>query len=123
MAITTRALVTGGAGFIGSNLANELIRQGAKVRIIDNLVTGNRHNLEEIAGDFDFIEGDLNDGLVGEIQRARLVPQFKQGNYSQGIYDTIQTYVATLAEKRQESRRGAAWYRAIEAESLCNGSS
>ena len=61
MAITTRALVTGGAGFIGSNLANELIRQGAKVRIIDNFVTGNRHNLEEIAGDFDFIEGDLND--------------------------------------------------------------
>jgi nucleoside-diphosphate-sugar epimerase len=61
MAITTRALVTGGAGFIGSNLANELIGQGAKVRIIDNFVSGNRHNLEEIAGDFDFIEGDLND--------------------------------------------------------------
>ena len=61
MAITTRALVTGGAGFIGSNLANELIRQGAKVRIIDNFVSGNRNNLEEIAGDFDFIEGDLND--------------------------------------------------------------
>jgi nucleoside-diphosphate-sugar epimerase len=56
-----RVLVTGGAGFIGSNLANELIRQGAKVRIIDNFVSGNRHNLEEIAGDFDFIEGDLND--------------------------------------------------------------
>lgn len=48
----------------------------------------------------DHLEGDLNDGLVGEIQRERLVPQFKQGNYSQGIYDTIQTYVATLAEKR-----------------------
>ncbi|MCM3873247.1 MAG: TPM domain-containing protein [Pyrinomonadaceae bacterium] len=46
------------------------------------------------------LEGDLNDGLVGQIQRERLVPQFKQGNYSQGIYDTIQTYVATLAEKR-----------------------
>jgi len=46
------------------------------------------------------LEGDLNDGLVGEIQRERLVPQFKKGNYSQGIYDTIQTYVATLAEKR-----------------------
>jgi len=61
MPITTRALVTGGAGFIGSNLANELIRQGAKVRIIDNFVSGNRHNLEEIAGDFDFIEGDIND--------------------------------------------------------------
>ncbi len=48
----------------------------------------------------DHLEGDLTDGLVGEIQRERLVPQFKKGNYSQGIYDTIQTYVATLAEKR-----------------------
>jgi len=46
------------------------------------------------------LEGDLNDGLVGEIQRTYLVPQFKQGNYSQGIYDTVQAYVATLAQKR-----------------------
>ncbi len=46
------------------------------------------------------LEGDLNDGLVGEIQRKYLVPQFKKGNYSQGIYDTVQAYVATLAEKR-----------------------
>jgi nucleoside-diphosphate-sugar epimerase len=61
MAITSKVLVTGGAGFIGSNLAEELIRQGAKVVIIDNLVTGFRENLEEIRGDFDFIEGDLND--------------------------------------------------------------
>ena len=46
------------------------------------------------------LEGDLNDGLIGQIQRDRLVPQFRRGNYSQGIYDTIQAYVATLAEKR-----------------------
>ena len=46
------------------------------------------------------LEGDLNDGLVGQIQRERLVPQLKRGNYSQGIYDTVQAYVATLAEKR-----------------------
>jgi uncharacterized protein len=46
------------------------------------------------------LEGDLNDGLVGQIQRERLVPQFRRGNYNQGIYDTIQSYVATLAEKR-----------------------
>ncbi len=64
MPITTRALVTGGAGFIGSNLADELIRQGAKVRIIDNFVTGNRENLEEISGDFEFVEGDLNDDVA-----------------------------------------------------------
>src|SRR5215203_7530493 len=61
MSITTKVLVTGGAGFIGSNLADELIREGAKVSIIDNLVTGFRENLEEIAGNFEFIEGDLND--------------------------------------------------------------
>ena len=61
MALTSKILVTGGAGFIGSNLAEELIRQGARVSIIDNLVTGSRQNLEEIAGDFDFIEGDIND--------------------------------------------------------------
>jgi nucleoside-diphosphate-sugar epimerase len=61
MSLTTKVLVTGGAGFIGSNLADELIRQGARVTIIDNLITGFRENLEEIKGDFEFIEGDLND--------------------------------------------------------------
>lgn len=61
MSLTTKVLVTGGAGFIGSNLADELIRQGAKVKILDNFVTGFQDNLDEIKGDFDFIEGDLND--------------------------------------------------------------
>lgn len=61
MSLTTTVLVTGGAGFIGSNLADELIQQGAKVKIIDSLITGFRENLEELKGDFEFIEGDLND--------------------------------------------------------------
>jgi len=61
MNFTSKVLVTGGAGFIGSNLANELVRQGAKVTIIDNLATGFHENLAEIEGDFEFIEGDLND--------------------------------------------------------------
>ncbi len=61
MSITPKFLVTGGAGFIGSNLAEELIRRGGRVTIIDNLTTGFRENLEEISGDFDFIEGDIND--------------------------------------------------------------
>lgn len=46
------------------------------------------------------LEGDLPDGLVGQIQRERLVPQFKQRNYSKGIFDTVQAYVATLGAKR-----------------------
>lgn len=61
MAVTTKVLVTGGAGFIGSNLADELLRQGAKVSIIDDLSTGNIENINEIKGDFDFVEGDIND--------------------------------------------------------------
>ena len=61
MPITTRVLVTGGAGFIGSNLADELIKRGAKVRIVDNFLTGFRENLDEISGDFDFIEADVAD--------------------------------------------------------------
>ncbi|MGC2237279.1 MAG: SDR family oxidoreductase [Pyrinomonadaceae bacterium] len=75
MAITSKVLVTGGAGFIGSNLAEELIRQGARVVIIDNLVTGFRENLEEIKGDFEFIEGDLNDDekLKKAIQGVELI--------------------------------------------------
>ena len=64
MALTAQVLVTGGAGFIGSNLADELIRQGAKVKIFDNLSTGFRENLEEISGSFEFIEGDLNDNSL-----------------------------------------------------------
>ena len=46
------------------------------------------------------LEGDLPDGLVGRIQRERLVPQFRQGKYSKGINDTIEAYVATLEKKR-----------------------
>lgn len=54
----------------------------------------------------DHLEGDLPDGLVGQIQRERLVPAFKQGNYSKGIFDTIQSYVATLGAKRGFSIEG-----------------
>ena len=61
MSLTSKVLVTGGAGFIGSNLADELIRQGAKVRIIDNFATGFHENIEEINGDFEFVEGDITD--------------------------------------------------------------
>ena len=54
----------------------------------------------------DHLEGDLPDGLIGQIQREKLVPAFKQGNYSKGIFDTIEAYVATLAVKRGFSVEG-----------------
>jgi nucleoside-diphosphate-sugar epimerase len=53
-------LVTGGAGFIGSHLTEELVRRGHQVRVADNLSTGNRGNLSHIPG-VDFFEGDLAD--------------------------------------------------------------
>ncbi len=56
-------MVTGGAGFIGSNIVDDLIKKGAKVSVLDNFATGFRENLDEISGDFDFIEGDLNDDV------------------------------------------------------------
>ena len=62
--LNKKVLVTGGAGFIGSNLADELIAQGAEVTILDNLVTGFRENLDEIKGTFEFIEADLNDSTA-----------------------------------------------------------
>jgi uncharacterized protein len=46
------------------------------------------------------LEGDMTDGLAGEIARQRLVPQFRQNNYGQGISDFVQAAIATLAEKR-----------------------
>jgi len=53
-------LVTGGAGFIGSHLAEELLRRGHRVRVADNLMTGKRTNLASIKA-AEFLEGDLAD--------------------------------------------------------------
>ena len=53
-------LVTGGAGFIGSHLSEELVRRGHRVRVADNLSTGKRRNLDHVSG-VEFMEGDLAD--------------------------------------------------------------
>jgi nucleoside-diphosphate-sugar epimerase len=60
-------LVTGGAGFIGSHLCEELVGRGERVRVVDSLVTGKRQNLEHLP-EVEFLEGDLAD--VGVAKRA-----------------------------------------------------
>ena len=62
------------------------------------------------------LEGDLPDGVVGQIQRQRLVPQFRQQNYSRGIRDTIEAYVATLGAKRGFSVEGIGENQAVQVE-------
>jgi len=61
MALTGIALVTGGAGFIGSHIAAALMADGARVRVLDDLSTGHRENIEEIGGDLDFVQGSVAD--------------------------------------------------------------
>src|SRR5687767_4220527 len=58
-------LVTGGAGFIGSHLAEELTRRGEHVRVADSFITGKRDNLKHIPG-VELIEGDLADLAVAQ---------------------------------------------------------
>ncbi|MBT3278968.1 MAG: SDR family oxidoreductase [Phycisphaerales bacterium] len=54
-------LITGGAGFIGSNLARYLLDRGQKVTVLDNLATGHLHNLQSFRDQIEFIEGDIRD--------------------------------------------------------------
>ncbi|MEM7129625.1 MAG: SDR family oxidoreductase [Chloroflexota bacterium] len=55
----SKYLVTGGAGFVGSNIVHHLISEGADVRVLDNFSTGRRENLAEVHHEIDLIEGDL----------------------------------------------------------------
>ena len=66
----TKFLVTGGAGFIGSNICRELISQGCFVRVVDNLLTGKKSNLDSIIDKVDFIEADMGDEEVARSHRS-----------------------------------------------------
>ncbi len=55
------SLITGGGGFIGSNMVRFLLEQGQKVRVLDNFETGKRENLTEVKGRIEVIEGDIRD--------------------------------------------------------------
>jgi len=99
MALTGIALVTGGAGFIGSHIASGLIRSGARVRIIDDLSTGYRENVEEIGGDVDFVEASLADetALHKVLEDVELV--FHEAaipSVPRSVEDPRQTHIASV---------------------------
>jgi UDP-glucose 4-epimerase len=64
----TSYLVTGGAGFIGSHIVTALVSRGDRVRVLDNLSTGHRHNLDHVRGKVDFVAGDV--ARRADVERA-----------------------------------------------------
>ena len=92
-------LVTGGAGFIGSHIASALSRSGARVRVIDDLSTGYRENIEEIGGEVDFIHGSLADekALGRALEDVELV--FHEAaipSVPRSVEDPRQTHIASV---------------------------
>jgi nucleoside-diphosphate-sugar epimerase len=99
MSLSGIVLVTGGAGFIGSHIAQALASSGARVRIIDDLSTGHRENLEEIGGDIDFHHASLADdaGLRGALEDVELV--FHEAaipSVPRSVKNPVETHVACV---------------------------
>ena len=78
-------------------------KEGEKNGLLLVVATGDRKYQAQVSR---HLEGDLPDGLVGEIARQRLVPPFRQGDYGKGISDFVMTVAATLAQKRNFSVEG-----------------
>jgi nucleoside-diphosphate-sugar epimerase len=99
MTLSGKALVTGGAGFIGSHIAAALAASGIAVRVIDDLSTGHRENIEEIGGKVDFIHASLNDhnAVRRALEDVELV--FHEAaipSVPRSISDPLETHVACV---------------------------
>lgn len=116
MALTGIALVTGGAGFIGSHIASALAASGAKVRIIDDLSTGYLDNVKAIDGDVDFVQGSLADevSLRRALEGVELVfheaaipsvPRSVENPRQTHIASVESTFSLLLAAKENKVRR------------------
>jgi len=90
-----RYLVTGGAGFIGSNLVEELVRRGERVRVLDNFSTGKRENIAPWLERIELIAGDVCD--LGTVRRAMegvdyVLHQAALSSVPRSIDDPIRTH-------------------------------
>lgn len=99
MESTGIALVTGGAGFIGSHIAARLASLGRRVRILDDLSTGHRENLEEIDPNIEFVQGSVadRDTLEKALEDVELV--FHEAaipSVPRSVEDPNQTHIASV---------------------------
>lgn len=108
-----RYLVTGGAGFIGSHIAEKLVNEGHEVVILDNLVTGHRRNLSAIQERIEYIEGSINDPKALEKALLRVDGVFHQAaipSVPRSVKDPIETQqsgeVGTLLLLQSAVRQG-----------------
>lgn len=94
-----KVLVTGGASFIGSHLTDALIERGAKVRVVDDLSSGNRENMEGYvrAGRVEFVQADLRDTGVAEktVKGMSVVFHLAADHGGRGYVDSHQAACAT----------------------------
>ena len=72
-------LVTGGAGFIGSNICRKLVSQGCFVRVLDNLITGKKSNLADVIEKIEFVEADMGDSEVAHAAMKNIDAVLHQG--------------------------------------------
>lgn len=72
-------LVTGGAGFIGSNICRRLVAEGCFVRVVDNLLTGKKSNLDDIIDKVEFVEGDMGNDEVARSAMKDIDVVFHEG--------------------------------------------
>ena len=97
-----KVLVTGGAGFIGSNLVGALLQQGHSVRVLDNFCAGDRRNFDGYRGDLEVVEGDItskadcakacagvdvvsHQAALGSVPRSMLEPELYSFNNLHGF--------------------------------------
>lgn len=92
-------LVTGGGGFIGSNLVEALLKRGERVRVVDSFITGRRQNLAEFKDEIELIEGDLRDREVcaRSVKGMDIVlHQAALGSVPRSIEDPLTTHDSNL---------------------------
>ena len=90
-----KVLVTGGAGFIGSNISRKLVSEGCFVRVVDNLLTGKRSNLADIIDKIEFIEADMGDPRVAAAAMKGIDVVFHQGalpSVPKSVEDPVATH-------------------------------